>query len=73
MGDDKNKVTSGGSFGATFNGAGDDGTTSFKGDVEMSKIEFICEWSNKQTGLILKLLFLGCTVQVKRVKNSHTE
>lgn len=73
MSDDKNKVTNGDSFGATFKGAEDDGSTSFEGDVELGKIGF-CGWSdNKKTWLILKLLFLGFTVQVRGVKGFRTE
>lgn len=67
--DDQTKVTDGGSFG---DGAGDNGTTSFKGDVEQGKIGF-CEWRDgMQSRIILRLHFLGCTVQVMGDKELYT-
>lgn len=69
--DDQAKVTDGGSFG---DGAKDGGTTSsFKGDVEQGKIRF-CDWGDgTQSRVILRLLFLGCTVQVMADMGLHNE
>lgn len=68
--DDHAKVTDGGSFG---DGAKDDGGASFKGDVGQGKITF-CDWRDgTQSWGILRLLFLGCTVQVMGDMGLHND
>lgn len=71
--EDKNKFTNGGSFGANLNSAGDDETTLFIGDVEQGDIRCYGWGDGKQSGLILRLLFLGSTLQVRESKTRHME
>lgn len=72
--DNQVKITNyGGSINTTFNNAGDKETTSFKGDAEQGKIEVCERIDRKQTRLLLRLLFLGCTVQVWRDKGLHAD
>lgn len=68
------KVTNyGGSISTTFNNAGDSKTTASKGDVEQGNIEECERVNGMQTRLLLRLLFLGCTVQVRKDKDFHAD